>query len=203
MDATRRTSLLVAWNVLLTIAVALLAVAWRRPVSPRFTQISVERIDVVDSDGTRRMSITNRERLPNIVIDGKEAPRENRSVQPAGILLYDEEGNEAGGLATTSLPNGAKSSMLVLDYGRSEAIGLVQHRTADGYQAALILNAPADKPDAGAQQRISLSTAARVSSIELSDSRSRPRIRLSVDANDKPSIAVLDEAGAVVSRLPE
>lgn len=167
MDASRRTSLLVVWNAVLTIAVAVLAVAWTRPVSTRFTQISVERIDVVDSNGTRRLSITNRDRLPNIVIDGKEAPRESRSVQPAGILLYDEQGNEAGGLATTTLSNGGRSSMLVLDYGRSEAIGLVQHRTAEGYQAALILNAPADKPDDRAQERISLSTTARVSVVSL------------------------------------
>jgi hypothetical protein len=48
-----------------------------------------------------------------------------------------------------------------------------------------------------------LSTTARMSSIELNDSRGKPRIRLSVDENDKPSIAVLDESGAVVSRLPD
>ena len=189
----------------MTIGVVVLGIAVASAGDTRFAEITVERINVVEASGTIRMVITNRERLPNIIIDGKQAARENRSVQPAGILLYDEKGNEAGGLATTALPDGASGSMLVLDYGRSEAIGIVQRHAPDGYQAALVVNDPADPTDrdGAGPRRIALSTAARVSSIELSDTRGRPRIRLSVDANDRPSIAVLDESGAVVGQLPD
>lgn len=41
----------------------------------------------------------------------------------------------------------------------------------------------------------------RVATIELKDSRSRPRIRLSVDENDQPRIQVLNERGEVVREL--
>jgi hypothetical protein len=85
------------WNLVLTIAAVALGILWASPRDTRFTEISVERINVVDANGTRRMAITNRERLPNLVIDGKELPRANRSVQPAGIVVYDEQGNEAAG----------------------------------------------------------------------------------------------------------
>lgn len=65
---------------MLTIGVAVLAVAWARSDGGRFTAMSVERIDVVDANGTRRMAITNRERLPNVVIEGKELARARRAV---------------------------------------------------------------------------------------------------------------------------
>jgi hypothetical protein len=205
MEPTGPRRVLVAWNIALTLAVIAIGMVAARARGTRFTEISVERIDVVDANGTRRMAITNRDRLPNVVIDGKEGARSDRAVQPAGIVLYDEQGNEAGGLATTGLPNGAHGSMLVLDYGRSEAIGILQRRTASSHETALVLSdppRPGDPDHGGGTPRISVATADRVSAIELRDTRGKPRIRLAVDATDRPSITILDPAGQVVSQLP-
>jgi hypothetical protein len=197
MQGSHRTALLITWNLGLTIAAI---AAWRHAAT-----LTVERIDIVDHNGTRRMAITNRDRLPNVVIDGKQGVRTDRIVQPAGIVVYDEQGNEGGGFATTRLADGADASMLVLDYGRSEAIGIVQRHSATSYRAALVINdppAPGARDDQTGTERISVATADRVSAIELKDRQGRARIRLSVDASDQPAIAILDEAGRVISRLP-
>jgi len=197
----------IAWNAALTLGGIVLAAGWARSPVARFSEISVERIDVVDASGTRRMAITNRDRLPDLVVNGKHGTRSSRSVQPAGIVLYDEHGNEAGGLATTATRDGADQSMLVLDYGAAEAIGLVQRHTATTAMAGLVINEPSPPAAAGAKRptaitRVALTAADRASSIELSDTQGRPRIRLAVDAADHPSISILDETGAVVGRLP-
>jgi hypothetical protein len=205
MEPSRLRGALVTWNLILTIGVIALGIAAARSRGGRFTELAAERIDIVDGNGTRRMAITNRDRFPNLVIDGKEGQRSNRAVQPAGIVLYDEQGNEAGGLATTGLPGGAHGSMLVLDYGRSEAIGLVQRRTAGSQETALVLRdppRPGDPASGGGTPRISVATADRASSIELRDTHGKPRIRLAVDASDRASITFLDPAGEVVQQLP-
>jgi hypothetical protein len=197
-----RSWLVILWNVVLTIA---LGVVWARSRAALPDELAVARIDVVDANGTRRMSMTNRDRLPDLVIEGKHAPRAARAVQPAGIVLSDEQGNEAGGYVTTKTASGENQSMLLLDYGRSEAIGIMQRHDAAHYQAALLLNdppRPGEPNDGSGTRRIYVSTADRVAAVELKDTHGRARIRLEVDASDRPSIAILDEAGAVVSRLP-
>ena len=184
------------WNGGLTLAVISVAIVSR----PRgdFGEINVERINVVDGNGTRRMVITNRDRFPDLVIDGKTGPRSARSVQPAGIVLYDEQGNEAGGYGTTKTADGAAGSMMVLDYARSEAIGIVQRHTEQDAWAELVIN----ESSPPGPQRIALAARGHASQIELADGQGRPRIRLQVDAQDQPSIAILDEAGREVRRLP-
>lgn len=68
--------------------------------SPRFDTITVQRINVVEPDGTLRMVLTNNRRLPGVIQHGKEYPdfanRKGRTT--AGILFYDAEGSESGGL---------------------------------------------------------------------------------------------------------
>ena len=72
----------------------------------RLQEINVERINVVERDGTLRLVISNKERSPGPVIRGKAFgfPGGNR----AGLIFYNEEGTESGGLITSGrrLPDG-------------------------------------------------------------------------------------------------
>jgi len=208
----RAVRIVIAWNVVLTLGalgLAVAVVASVRPRDARFTELSVERINVEDASGTTRMVISNRDRFPDLVIAGKRGRRSDRKVLPAGIVVYDEQGNEAGGYATAAMSDGRggslAGSMLIFDYGASEAIGLVQRHGAASGEAMLVASdpAPADSSAGAGARRVALGTADRAASLELADTRGRPRIRLAVDANDRPSLAILDEAGAVVRRWPE
>ena len=61
----------------------------------RFGEITVERINVVDKDGHNRMIISNDSRMPGPIQRGQEwAPNTGRT----GMLFYNEEGTENGGL---------------------------------------------------------------------------------------------------------
>lgn len=87
---------LISMPVLLVLAVA----AFQRSEQPtKFDVIDVERINVVDRNGTLRMTISNRERLPDPVLGGKAYPlRSGSGAGYAGLIFFNSEGNENGGL---------------------------------------------------------------------------------------------------------
>ena len=66
--------------------------------SGKFDELTVGRINVLDADGTLRMVISNKDRMHPGVIDGRTIVRE-RPV--AGLLFFNEAGDEVGGLTFT------------------------------------------------------------------------------------------------------
>src|SRR5690242_13051096 len=62
----------------------------------KFDEIIVQRINVVDANGTLRLVISNKDRMHPGVLDGKVIDRP-RPV--AGILFFNDVGDEVGGLA--------------------------------------------------------------------------------------------------------
>lgn len=170
-----------------------------------FETIRAERIDLVEADGTRRMVLSNEERFPNPVLDGEEF---QRSINPAGLVLYDRSGSEMGGIAALDPEGPARWTALIFDYENSEAIGLsTRTRGEGGYGASLTI---ADRIPLEADIReVGTSGTARVdiqnedgdAAIVLSDSDGNPRLRLFVDAEGRTGIEMLDPDGEVVSRL--
>jgi hypothetical protein len=62
----------------------------------KFAEIDVERINLVEPDGTLRMVISNKSKFPGIIIKGKETPHPDRNT--AGMLFFNDEATENGGL---------------------------------------------------------------------------------------------------------
>ena len=93
----RQLQLLRAYAVLNTLVLAVLGTAAFRqtPGPQRFEEINVQRINIVDADGTLRMVIANKDRMHPGVIDGKTIDRP-RPV--AGMLFFNDEGDEVGAL---------------------------------------------------------------------------------------------------------
>jgi hypothetical protein len=71
-----------------------LLVAAKAP-RPRFTELDVERINVLGANGRPRLVIANGERLPGPVVDGQASPDTRRM---PGLIFYNEQGDECGGL---------------------------------------------------------------------------------------------------------
>jgi len=63
-----------------------------------FDHIRVYRIDVVEPDGTLRMVHANKKSLPPVIIKGKEHPEMGEARPQAGMIFYNDEGTENGGL---------------------------------------------------------------------------------------------------------
>lgn len=66
--------------------------------NPKFTEIDVERINIIEKDGTVKMVITNVDRFPNgsDTINGR--PTNESRKKRSGMLFFNEEGMECGGL---------------------------------------------------------------------------------------------------------
>jgi hypothetical protein len=62
----------------------------------RFETINVGRINVREPDGTLRMVISSAAQAPGIIVKGHEQPHPSR--RSAGMIFFNEEGTENGGL---------------------------------------------------------------------------------------------------------
>jgi hypothetical protein len=62
-----------------------------------FDEITVQRINVVEPDGTTRLVIADKGKFPGTFFKGKEGSRADRAGE-AGMLFMNDEGTENGGL---------------------------------------------------------------------------------------------------------
>ena len=98
------------------IVTAFAAIATGQAISePRrvsLDEIDVHRINVVEPDGTLRMTISDRAQFPGMIVKGKELPHATRS-DSAGMLFFNDEGTENGGL----IFGGRSESGRVVNFG--------------------------------------------------------------------------------------
>ncbi len=79
--------------------------------NPNFGIITAHRINIVEPDGTVRLTISNRADFPGAWSHKKESARPDRR-EAAGMLFMSEEGSEQGGLiwGASQLPDGTIES---------------------------------------------------------------------------------------------
>ena len=128
-------------------AVVVASAAFRQTAPQRMGEITVERINVVDDDGTLRMVISNKNRMHPGVMDGKVIDRP-RPV--AGMLFFNDEGDEVGGLTYSGRrTDGARtaSSGLNLDQlKQDQTIGFGYSESGGRRTAAFQVWDPPDAP---------------------------------------------------------
>ena len=158
--------------------------------------LSAERIDIKDRSGNNRVVIANTDNIPQPIIKGKTY---KRAYAPAGLIFYDKNGDERGGLAITDNEE-TNLNALAFDYQNADAIGiLAQDNKHDNYfRAGLLIN---DKDLSGKPghniSRINLLTENGNASLVMKDNNEIPRIILKVDSLGNPSIEMLDDKGKV------
>lgn len=108
-----------------TIVLAVFATAAFRQASPqKFDEVTVQRLNVVDANGTLRLVISNKDRMHPGQMDGKIIDRP-RPV--AGLLFFNEAGDEVGGLTFTGREvNGAaqaNAGLMFDQYKQDQTIG--------------------------------------------------------------------------------
>ncbi|MDQ6829325.1 MAG: hypothetical protein M3081_10710, partial [Gemmatimonadota bacterium] len=62
-----------------------------------FEEIDVGRINVREPDGTLRMTVSNKARFPDNIMDGKTYPLRS-GAREAGLLFFNDQGDEQGGM---------------------------------------------------------------------------------------------------------
>lgn len=156
--------------------------------------LTAERIDIKDRSGKNRVVIANTDNIPQPIIKGKTY---KRAYSPAGLIFYDKNGDERGGLAITDNEE-TNLNALAFDYQNADAIGiLAQDNKHDNYfRAGLLIN---DKDLSGRPghniNRINLLTENGNASLVMKDNNEVPRIILKVDSLGNPSIEMFDNNG--------
>lgn len=82
----------------------------KAPQKMTIEELDVQRINLREPDGTLRLIISDKSKAPGIIVKGKEYPHPNRST--AGMVFYNDEGTENGGLifGGDRSPDGTKHS---------------------------------------------------------------------------------------------
>jgi len=172
--------------------------------SAHFETLTVERIDVVDPDGTTRLAIGNRAHPPAARYRGKIY---ERSIDDfAGIVFYEADGDETGGMGVAKLRDNAQR-MFIFDYTHqlTDGVGMINRESVDGehWEAGFFVSdrRPYDEGKVASSQgveRIWLRNEDQDAALMIADPEGRPRIRIGVDASGAPAITMLDENGEMV-----
>ncbi len=167
----------------------------------RFDEISVHRLNVTESDGTLRMVLSSKQRLPPVIIKGKERPEMGEARPQAGMIFYNDEGTENGGLIFSGRKNergqvvDSGASLSFDRYGAGQTIQLAGVDDNENHFAGLQVN------DVGGQRVWAGRDGKGLASISLAAADGKERVRLQVSADGKASIVFLDGKGKVLQTL--
>ncbi|MFD2697932.1 hypothetical protein ACFSQ0_08015 [Mesonia sediminis] len=106
--------------------------AFKKSGNQKFSEIDVERINIVEKDGTIKMVITNVERFPNgtDIINGR--PTNEGRKKRSGMLFFNEDGIECGGfIYDGQKTENGHSSGLSLTYDQYDGDQVMQLLTQD------------------------------------------------------------------------
>jgi hypothetical protein len=200
--------------------------------SSKFQDITVERINVVDSAGTLNMVIANKAKQHPGITDGVMSEPRDRA---QGVIFFNDKGDEVGGL--TFGGDGVESQNVHLSFDKArndQTITLDHSERADGkYFAGMRItdrpnvslnqsmakfkeiekikdeakrNQELEKLEASGEMGVPRIMVGRGYSkdavISLSDGKGRERLSIMVSDSGEASIEFLDEQGKTTSRFP-
>jgi len=118
-------------SIVLFISVAVAAVG--QPAAPqKIDELTVQRLNVVDANGTLRMIAAGKDRMHPGVMDGVTIDRP-RPV--AGLIFFNDEGDEVGGLAYSGQLKGDErraSALLAFDQLKQDQTVGISYSEANG-----------------------------------------------------------------------
>ena len=129
----RDVRLLKAYSLLITFLFAVIAFTSMTQANQKtkFEEIDVERINVVEKDGKLKLVISNGDRQHPGVIDGRTLQRK----RPAGLLFFNEAGDECGGLSFSGNQRDGKgnaNALLAFDRFRQDQTVGIQYGESNG-----------------------------------------------------------------------
>jgi hypothetical protein len=208
-------------------AIFLLTGAAKPPAIARI--LDVQRINIREPDGTLRMALSNAALAPGIIVDNHEQPHPSR--RTAGMLFYNEEGTENGGLSIDGKRDaaGAAHSLGFLSFDRykqNDVIDIGAREDGTDREAGMYVSDDPEQPmDFTAMDRIGklkgqaqadAVKAANIgmtqraffgrdtdgaSEVKLKDAGGVERLRLRVTADGDATIEFLGKDGKVVRTI--
>lgn len=173
-------------------AVTVLSGFVQAPRTMTLEQLDVQRINVREPDGTLRLVISNADKTAGIIIKGKEYPHPDRKA--AGMIFYNDEGTENGGLIFGGEKNkdGTKESHghLSFDaYEQDQTMALDSHQEGSTRYTKLQFN---DYPDYSILEEIQLMATIK----DLPKDQQKARMKAFFDQHGGPTTRVVLGRGA-------
>ncbi len=202
------------------------------PTQQRIDELTVQRLNVVDANGTLRFVLSNKDRMHPGVMDGVTI---NRPRPVAGMLFFNDEGDEVGGLTYTGSDDDGRRATAGLMFDQlkqDQTVGISYSEGPNGRQAGLQvwdrseqplsdlikgLNAANALPEAERDAAVKAVRAKampgpvrlfagkmpnRAAQVRLADANGKPRLVLNVEADGTASIDFLDADGKTIQRIP-
>ncbi|KPQ11289.1 MAG: hypothetical protein HLUCCX10_15320 [Algoriphagus marincola HL-49] len=163
-------------------------------------ELTVHTLKVINRE-TGKLVLIFSDSLPDPIVNGKEVPR---IFQTSGMLYFDNDGNEVGGLVQPKID--MKQSMFTMDYDNTDAFSIFKQQTDSTWRTGMVLfdknsSEEFETKGSGGTPRVIMANDNKDAVIILRDTKGRDRILLMVDKNDTPVIQVLDSEGRVVKDL--
>lgn len=183
-----------------------------------FREITVERINVVEPDGTTKLVISNRARQAEATIGGEELPVDR--MRPPGLLFFNDAGDEVGGLVFEGTRVEGGGGLMFDQAGQDQvlALGIQEFTDPEGVRRSQTGLQFWDRPtdvtildcleDEALEEQCHGVTRGEIGrapdgsvGLELRDAEGRARMRMSVTSDGRASIDFLDGEGGVVRTL--
>lgn len=116
--------------------VFLAAAALKQSAPQKIDELTVQRLNVVDANGTLRLVISNKDRMHPGVLDGVTIDRP-RPV--AGLLFFNDEGDEVGGLTVTGQAHDGQrraNALLAFDQFKQDQTVAISYSETNGQRSA-------------------------------------------------------------------
>jgi hypothetical protein len=131
-DLQKQISILKYYVAFLSVLViGLIAFLFLKETDNRFKEITAERINIVESNDKLRMVISNQNRQHPGIIDGKVLAQRERE---AGIIFFNTDGDECGGLVFDGNKNGGGMAYSVDQYRNDQIMQLQYQEEANEKQ---------------------------------------------------------------------
>lgn len=116
----KQVKILTIYSGVLTVMVIVLIFLFLRR-GDTFKELNAERINIIESDGKIRMVLSNKARQHPGRMDGKDLPARER---PAGLLFFNDQGDECGGLGYNSSKQNAAMFFTMDQYKNDQILML-------------------------------------------------------------------------------
>ena len=111
-----------------------------RTEKTRFQEIDAERINIIEKDGTLRLTISNNERSPGPVIGGLYM-KSREGKRGAGLIFFNDKGDECGGMTWEGREEkgriAASSGLMFDQYNQDQTVGITYSQTNEQRSAGL------------------------------------------------------------------
>lgn len=194
--------LLAGYSAILTAAAAFTLLTGAAPgltAKAVFEEIDVQRINVREPDGTLRMTISSRERLPGIIIRGKEY---DHSREAAGMIFFNDEGSETGGLIFSGREMDGRpvsTGSLTFDrYEQDQVVQILETENGERRFAGLLVNdRPEGRLDFAALERLRAAATPeeRRAALAQSNAGEAHRVIVGRDQDKSAQVALKDAEG--------